>query len=100
MIYKTNKIYLGEEMEENRGGAFYGAVTVSDRGQVVIPVQARRNLGIETGAKLLVIGGPGGVLILVKAEVLGQWMSRWTEKIRLLEQQALAADSVEGENEA
>lgn len=86
-------------MEENRGGAFYGAVTVSDRGQVVIPAQARRDMGIETGAKLLVIGGPGGALVLVKAEVLGQLMTRWMDMIRLLEQQALAGN-VEGENEA
>ena len=26
---------------------FYGAVTVSERGQVVIPAEARRDLGIE-----------------------------------------------------
>lgn len=86
-------------MAENRGGAFYGAVTVSDRGQVVIPAQARRDMGIETGTKLLVIGGPGGALVMVKAEVLGQLMSRWMDMIRLLEQQALTS-SVEEENEA
>ena len=35
---------------------FYGTVTVSDRGQVVIPAEARRDLGIEVGDKLLVFG--------------------------------------------
>lgn len=35
---------------------FYGTVTVSDRGQVVIPAEARRDLGIAVGDKLLVFG--------------------------------------------
>lgn len=35
---------------------FYGAITVSDRGQIVIPAQARRDFGIEVGDKLLVFG--------------------------------------------
>jgi AbrB family looped-hinge helix DNA binding protein len=35
---------------------FYGAITVSDRGQIVIPAQARRDFGIEIGDKLLVFG--------------------------------------------
>lgn len=35
---------------------FYGAITVSDRGQIVIPARARRDFGIEVGDKLLVFG--------------------------------------------
>jgi AbrB family looped-hinge helix DNA binding protein len=35
---------------------FYGAITVSERGQIVIPAQARRDFGIEVGDKLLVFG--------------------------------------------
>ncbi|MFT3887800.1 MAG: AbrB/MazE/SpoVT family DNA-binding domain-containing protein [Arachnia sp.] len=35
---------------------FYGSITVSDRGQIVIPAQARRDFGIEIGDKLLVFG--------------------------------------------
>ena len=37
---------------------FYGSVTVGDRGQVVIPVEARSQLGIEPGDKLLVMRDP------------------------------------------
>ena len=37
---------------------FFGAVTVGERGQIVIPAEARRALGIETGDKLIVIGVP------------------------------------------
>lgn len=35
---------------------FYGSVTVSERGQIVIPTDARKNFGIKTGDKLLVFG--------------------------------------------
>jgi len=35
---------------------FYGSITVSERGQVVIPAEARRDFDIEVGDKLLVFG--------------------------------------------
>src|SRR5665647_415926 len=38
------------------GRGFYGAVTVSERGQIALPAQARRDLGIKPGDKLLVLG--------------------------------------------
>ena len=37
---------------------FFGAVTVGERGQVVIPAEARKAFGIETGDKLLVFAHP------------------------------------------
>ncbi len=37
---------------------FYGAVTVGERGQVVIPSDARASLGIRQGDKLLVMKHP------------------------------------------
>jgi AbrB family looped-hinge helix DNA binding protein len=43
-------------MEQPEGKKFYGSVTVSERGQIVIPVDARRDFGIKTGDKLLVFG--------------------------------------------
>lgn len=49
---------------------FFGAVTVGERGQVVIPSEARRELGIDTGEKLLVFAHPaksGVVLVRVAA---------------------------------
>jgi AbrB family looped-hinge helix DNA binding protein len=49
---------------------FYGAVTVSDRGQVVIPAEARRDLGIAVGDKLLVFGDLDFGLAFGKADDL------------------------------
>jgi AbrB family looped-hinge helix DNA binding protein len=43
-------------MNAPQGKMFYGSVTVSERGQIVIPADARRDFGIKTGDKLLVFG--------------------------------------------
>lgn len=43
-------------MKAPEGKKFYGSVTVSERGQVVIPADARKDFGIKTGDKLLVFG--------------------------------------------
>jgi AbrB family looped-hinge helix DNA binding protein len=50
---------------------FYDAVTVGERGQIVIPQAAREYFGIKPGSKLLVVGGGGpGALVLLKAEMV------------------------------
>ena len=43
-------------MEAPESKKFYGSVTVSERGQIAIPVEARKDFGIKTGDKLLVFG--------------------------------------------
>jgi AbrB family looped-hinge helix DNA binding protein len=43
-------------MKAPEGKKFYGAVTVSERGQIVIPADARKDFEISTGDKLLVFG--------------------------------------------
>jgi AbrB family looped-hinge helix DNA binding protein len=65
---------------------FYGAVTVSDRGQVVIPAEARRELGIAVGDKMLVMSGPRGGLMLIKANLVTQMLGQWSGFMRQLEQ--------------
>ena len=43
-------------MNPPEGKKFYGSVTVSERGQIVIPAEARKDFGMNTGDKLLVFG--------------------------------------------
>lgn len=66
---------------------FYGAVTVSERGQIVIPAQARRDLDISVGDKLLVVGGQQGGLLLVRASIVGRLVSRWSDVLQQIEQE-------------
>lgn len=49
---------------------FYGAITVSDRGQIVIPAEARRDFNIQVGDKLLVLGDLEQGLAIIKASAL------------------------------
>jgi AbrB family looped-hinge helix DNA binding protein len=56
------------------GKRFYGAITVSDRGQIVIPADARRDFNIEVGDKLLVLGDLEQGLALVKASM---FLEKW-----------------------
>ena len=54
---------------------YYGSTTVSERGQIVIPAEARRELKLEPGTKLLVFGAIGrGGLALMKAETVTQFV--------------------------
>lgn len=47
----------------------YGTATVNDKGQIVIPADARKELGIEPDTKLMIIGGNmKNVLHIVPAE--------------------------------
>ncbi len=51
----------------------FGSATVGPRGQVVIPANARKELGIEAGTTLLAFLGPGGKgLLLFKADAVEQ----------------------------
>ena len=45
----------------------YGTATVGARGQVVIPAEARKDLGISSGDQLMVMGKFGKALGLIKA---------------------------------
>lgn len=49
-----------------KGKRFYGSITVSDRGQIVIPASARRDFDIQVGEKLLVLGDLNQGLALIK----------------------------------
>lgn len=76
-------------MDSEKDDRFYGAVTVSERGQIVVPVQARRELNIQMGDKLLVVKGPGGCLLLLRASVVGQMLSKWADVIDLLREEGV-----------
>ena len=49
------------------GKHLFGLVTVGEKGQIVIPVQARRIFGIEPGDQLMVLGDEDRGLALVDA---------------------------------
>ena len=50
-----------------RGKHMFGMVTVGDKGQIVIPVRARRVFNIRPGDQLMVLGDENSGLALVNA---------------------------------
>lgn len=52
------------------GRGFFGTVTVGTRGQVSIPAQARKSLGLEPGDQLVVLTDPAQGLALVPLSLL------------------------------
>ena len=60
----------------------FGSTVVSPRGQVVIPVNARRELGINSGDTLIVCGPPHGQgLLLFKVESVEQMLGLMSEQL-------------------
>ena len=52
------------------GRGFFGTVTVGRRGQVALPAQARRQLGLEPGDQLVVLTDPNEGIALIPLELL------------------------------
>ena len=58
----------------------YGTLTLNDKGQVVIPVEARNALEIGPGSRLMVMGAPHG-LMLVRLEDIESKIKTFTEAV-------------------
>ena len=60
----------------------FGSTTVGPKGQVVIPVSARKKLGIDAGATLLVFESfHGRGLVLLKVDAVEQMLSMFSERL-------------------
>lgn len=69
---------------------FHGSVTVGERGQVVIPADARRDMGIEPGERLLVFRHPGeSMLVMTKIDAFQRFLDH---QLRMLEQARQTVD--------
>jgi AbrB family looped-hinge helix DNA binding protein len=63
--------------EGNEGMSIYGTVKVGDRGQVVIPVKARKEFNIKPGDLLLVMAGKNRRgIAMVKADAMREFASK------------------------
>jgi AbrB family looped-hinge helix DNA binding protein len=77
--YSTERGDMPVAPDESMEDSFFGTVTVGERGQVVIPAEARKKLGIHTGDKLFAISNPSGEgLILCKLESMRGFLDHLT----------------------
>lgn len=66
---------------------FFGTATVGERGQIVIPAEARKKHGIRPGDKLLIMGTPDKKgLMLVKIEAMREFMTSMLQELQRVEQ--------------
>ncbi len=72
-------------MKNPEGKKFYGSITVSERGQIVIPVEARKDFDIRTGDKLLVFGNFEKGLGIATIDIMQRTMSGTAEFFREIE---------------
>ena len=75
----------------------YGSVKVGERGQVVVPQEARVELGLRAGDKLLAFGGFSGVqtVVLIKEESFGAILAEVSRRMSVLERLLQTADPVD-----
>jgi AbrB family looped-hinge helix DNA binding protein len=59
----------------------YGVATVGTKGQVVIPADARDELGIKTGDKLYVANAGKGGVVFLKEDMLESLIAKMTDQI-------------------
>ena len=61
---------------------FYGTTTLGEKGQVVIPSEARVALSMRKGEKLMVFGMAHGAIVLSKVSGLEKMASKLSEKLK------------------
>lgn len=67
-------------MRKFMGPKIYGTVTMGERGQVIIPVEARKELGIKPKNKLIVCSGPGhNAVVFMPIESMTELLKHMTE---------------------
>ena len=76
-----------KSMSKEQGGecfaeAFYGSATVGERGQVVIPADARTQLGIHAGDKVLIMRHPHHKgLMVFKVDAVREFIDEFTQAV-------------------
>jgi len=94
-----------EQMHMRVIGRCFGTAVLGPRGQLVIPVEARKELGIDAGSRLLVFGHfDGRGLIFIKAEaaeeLLNIMSSRLDEVAKLVQESKAAGAEMKSEGKA
>ncbi len=68
-------------------GKCYGSTVMGERGQVVIPAEAREEVGLQPGEKLIVFGNPKrGVVIIFKSEIMARFADLMFKKASFFEE--------------
>ncbi len=71
-----------EQQDRRVVGKCFGSTMVGPRGQLVIPVEARKEMGIDVGTKLLAFShSQGRGLIFVKVEAVEELLNTMSRRV-------------------
>ena len=70
--------------KKKNGERFYGTTTLGEKGQVVIPVGARKAMDIKKGEKLLVFGMGCDMLVFSKLSKVEQFASHLASRLNTI----------------
>ena len=80
MIYCRKSPTFTTMMQEKEGKYIFGVLKVSDKGQVVIPREARKVYDIKPGDALLLVGDKNG-MAMIKTEIFQDLVGQVVEGI-------------------
>lgn len=72
--------------KKHNHGDFYGTTILGEKGQIVIPIEARATMKIKKGEKLLVFGLSDDMLVLSKLSNLQKIVGHMANKLNILRQ--------------
>jgi AbrB family looped-hinge helix DNA binding protein len=72
----------------NPEGQFYGTATVGEKGQIVIPQDARKNMKLKKGDRLLVFGMDEDALVVAKLSHIEKITGHLSKKLRMINEAA------------
>lgn len=75
--------------------SFLGTVTVGERGQIVIPAEARKALEIHTGDRLFIMGHPSREgLVMFKVEAMRDFLNHLAANLSMIDEDIVAPGNV------
>ena len=69
-------------------GTFYGSATVGEKGQIVIPQEARKTMHLQKGDRLLVFGMDEDALVVAKLSHIEKIISHLAKKLKMINEAA------------
>lgn len=69
LLHEERAEGVGVILPAEKGKHIWGSVTMGDRGQIVIPKEAREKFGLSGGTRLIVLGEEGEGIALVPAQI-------------------------------
>ncbi|MCD6109140.1 AbrB/MazE/SpoVT family DNA-binding domain-containing protein, partial [bacterium] len=81
----TFHTYLTLFSMNNSKDNFFGITTIGEKGQMVVPIEARKMLKFDKGEKLLVFGIGKDTLIITKTSQLEAYKDKLSKKLESLQ---------------